>query len=184
MCAFGLGLLSLSSTFPWVWLVHVAQPSFVVTPQDKVVGVGRRVSLRCQVTGNPVPAVFWNKESSQVRCTVDSICLNLTPNYALLLACSWSPSATVVSAEPFSHGKGTLRCLQKEMATYRHWSVSLWRDPDDVPHCQILSPDKTEWRLISATLCGWRRCFVADQLWFMTCIREEEESVELIQGGT
>jgi len=29
------------------------------------------------------------------------------------------PSATV-SAEPFSHGTGTLRCLQKEMATYRH----------------------------------------------------------------
>ena len=22
--------------------------------------------------------------------------------------------------EPFSHGTGTLRCLQKEMATYRH----------------------------------------------------------------
>jgi len=81
----------------------------------------------------------------------------------------------VVSAEPFSHGTGTLRCLQKEMATYRHWSVSLWRDPDDVSHCRILSPDKTEWRLISATLCRWRRCFVADKLWFMTCIREEEE---------
>jgi len=47
-------------------------------------------------------------------------------------------------------------------------------DPDDVLHCWILSPDKTEWRLISATLCGWRRCFVADQLWFMTLIREEE----------
>ena len=30
------------------------------------------------------------------------------------------PSATVVSAEPFSHGTGTLQCLQKEMATYRH----------------------------------------------------------------
>ena len=87
----------------------------------------------------------------------------------------WPPSATVVSAEPFSHGTGTLRCLQKEMATYRHWSVSLWRDSDDVPHCQILSPDKTEWRLISVTLCRWRRCFVADQLWFMTRIREEEE---------
>ena len=26
----------------------------------------------------------------------------------------------VVSAEPFSHRTGTLRCLQKEMATYRH----------------------------------------------------------------
>jgi len=84
------------------------------------------------------------------------------------------PSATVVSAEPFSHGTGTLRCLQKEMATYRHWSVSLWRDPDDVSHCRILSPDKTEWRLISATLCGWGRCFLADQLWLMTCIREED----------
>jgi len=83
--------------------------------------------------------------------------------------------ATVVSAKPFSHGTGTLRCLQKEIATYRHWSVSLWQDPDDVPHCRILSPDKTEWRLISATLCGWRCCFVADQLWFMTRIREEEE---------
>jgi len=84
------------------------------------------------------------------------------------------PSATVVSAEPFSHGTGTLRCLHKEMATYRHWSVSLWRDPDDVSHCRILSPDKTEWRLISATLCGWRRCYVADQLWFTKRIREEE----------
>ena len=85
------------------------------------------------------------------------------------------PSATVVSAEPFSHGTGTLRCLQKEMATYRLWSVSLWRNPDDVSHCRILSSDKTEWRLISATLCGWRRCFVADQLWLMTRMREEED---------
>ena len=82
---------------------------------------------------------------------------------------------TVVSTKPFSHGTGTLRCLQKEMATYRHWSVSLWRDPDDVPRCGILSRDKTEWRLISATLCGWRRGFVADQLWVMTRIQEEEE---------
>ena len=91
------------------------------------------------------------------------------------------PSATVVSAEPFSHGTGTRRCLQKEMATYRHWSVSLWRDPDDVSHCRILSPDKTEWWLTLATLCGWRRCFVADQLSFMTRIREEEEVAQ--QGG-
>jgi len=28
------------------------------------------------------------------------------------------------------------------------------RDSDDVSHCRILPPDKTEWRLISATLCG------------------------------
>jgi len=38
-----------------------------MTPQDKVVTVGRRVVMRCQVTGHPVPAVFWNKQSSQVR---------------------------------------------------------------------------------------------------------------------
>ena len=62
------------------------------------------------------------------------------------------PSATVVSAEPFSHGTWTLWCLQKQMATYRHWSVSLWREPDNVPHCRILSPDKTEWQLISIAL--------------------------------
>jgi len=51
----------------------------------------------------------------------------------------------------------------------------LWRNPDDVSHCRILSLDKTEWRLISATLCAWRRCFVADQLWLMSRIREEED---------
>jgi len=90
------------------------------------------------------------------------------------------PSATVVSAEQFLHLTGTLSCLQKEMAIYRHWSVSLWRDRDDVPRCRILSPDNTKWRLISATLCGWRRCFVADQLWFMTCIWEEEDHMKSI----
>jgi len=79
----------------------------------------------------------------------------------------WIPlvTTTVVSAEQLSHGTGTLRYLQKEMATYL--SVCLWRDPDDVWHCWILSPDKTEWRLISATLCVWRCYVVADQLWFM-----------------
>ena len=46
-------------------------------------------------------------------------------------------------------------------------------DPDDVPRCRILSPDKTEWWLISDE----DALFVADQLWFMTRIREEEEEV-------
>jgi len=49
----------------------------------------------------------------------------------------------------------------------------------NVPHCRILSPDKTEWRLISATLGEWRRFFVADQLWLMTCIWEDEEWVKI-----
>ena len=82
----------------------------------------------------------------------------------------WPPSTIVVSAEPFLHGTGTLRWLQKEMATYRHRSVSLWRDPDDVPHCQILSPDKIEWRLISITLCrsSWSFIFVYKRLSYAT----------------
>ena len=35
------------------------------------------------------------------------------------------------------HRTGTVQCLHKEMATCRHWSVSLRWDSDDVPHCQI-----------------------------------------------
>ena len=63
-------------------------------------------------------------------------------------------------------------------ACRRKWRLTdtdlcLWRDPDDVSHCRILSPDKTEWQLISATICRWRRCFMADQLWFMTHTRED-----------
>ena len=49
------------------------------------------------------------------------------------------PSATVVSAEPFSHGTRTLRCLQKEMATYRHWSVLVAR-PRRCPTLSNLVP--------------------------------------------
>ena len=84
-------------------------------------------------------------------------------------------SATLVSAEPFPHRTETLQCLQKEMATYRHWSVLVARPRRCLT---ILSPDKTEWQLTSATLCRWKRCFVADQLWFMTRKREEEEEEE------
>jgi len=42
-------------------------------------------------------------------------------------------------------------------------------------------PDKTEWQLISATLCGWGRCFMADQLWLMKCIREEDFLVNRLE---
>ena len=82
-------------------------------------------------------------------------------------------------------------CRRKRRLT--DWSVSLWRDPDDVPHCRILSPDKTEWRLISATLCGWRRRFVADQLimhtrsshiqWLQQCsLKCRNISIIVVQG--
>ena len=54
----------------------------------------------------------------------------------------------------------------REFTRFIWWMARpIWRDPDDVSHCRILPPDKTEWWLISATLCGWGRCFMADQLW-------------------
>jgi len=109
-------------------------------------------------------AVFDANGASNTKCSVLVFGVNPTDQTC---------GPTAVSAEPFSHRTGTLLCLQKEMATYRHCSVSLWQDPDDVSHCRILSPDKTEWQLISATLCGWRRCFVVHQLWLMIRIQEE-----------
>jgi len=90
-------------------------------------------------------------------------------------------SATVVSAGPFSHWAQMLQCLWREMATCRHWSVSLWREPDGVPHCRVLAPGKAEWRLVSAVLCGWGHCFVAEKLWFMTRIREAEDCTVIPQ---
>jgi len=138
-------------------------------------------TLLLWATGDPPEVVFilcWSGSGCGCRNSF-LLCLAQTDTNYNPATGLRPPSATVVSAEPFSHGTGTLRCLQKEkkeMATCRHWSVSLWRDPDDASYCRILSPDKTEWRLISATLCRWRCCFVADQLWFMTRIQEEEDS--------
>ena len=62
-------------------------------------------------------------------------------------------SATVVSAEPFLHGTGTL-CLEKEMATYT--DLCPCGEIQTMSHIVKSCPDKTEWRVISATLCRWR----------------------------
>jgi len=43
-----------------------ARPSFVVSPTDKVVGAGRRLSVKCVVTGSPSPAVYWSVAATQV----------------------------------------------------------------------------------------------------------------------
>ncbi|KAM7412828.1 hypothetical protein PAMA_020286 [Pampus argenteus] len=40
-------------------------PAFVVRPRNQVVGVGRTVTFQCEVTGNPQPAIFWQREGSQ-----------------------------------------------------------------------------------------------------------------------
>jgi len=81
----------------------------------------------------------------------------------------WLSSATMVSTDRFRTDQG--HCRRKWRLT--DTDLCPCGETNDVPHYRILSPDKTEWRLISATLCKWRCCFVADQLWFMTCIREK-----------
>lgn len=45
----------------------VAPPQFVVRPRDQIVAQGRTVTFPCETKGNPQPAVFWQKEGSQVR---------------------------------------------------------------------------------------------------------------------
>ncbi|GCC27920.1 hypothetical protein chiPu_0006346 [Chiloscyllium punctatum] len=45
--------------------VHVP-PQIVVRPRDQIVAQGRSVIFLCETKGNPPPAVFWQKEGSQV----------------------------------------------------------------------------------------------------------------------
>ncbi|XP_041850194.1 roundabout homolog 1 isoform X3 [Melanotaenia boesemani] len=47
--------------------VHVVSvpPAFVVRPRNQLVGVGRTVTFQCEATGNPQPAIFWQREGSQ-----------------------------------------------------------------------------------------------------------------------
>ncbi|XP_013886716.1 roundabout homolog 3 [Austrofundulus limnaeus] len=45
--------------------VHVP-PQIVVRPRDQITAPGRTVTFLCSTKGNPPPAVFWQKEGSQI----------------------------------------------------------------------------------------------------------------------
>uniref|UniRef100_H3A0E4 Roundabout guidance receptor 1 n=1 Tax=Latimeria chalumnae TaxID=7897 RepID=H3A0E4_LATCH len=45
--------------------VRAEPPHYVVKPRDQVVAVGRTVTFQCEATGNPQPAIFWQREGSQ-----------------------------------------------------------------------------------------------------------------------
>ncbi|MEQ2262271.1 Roundabout 3 [Xenotaenia resolanae] len=45
--------------------VHVP-PQIVVRPRDQITAPGRTVTFLCGTKGNPPPAVFWQKEGSQI----------------------------------------------------------------------------------------------------------------------
>ncbi|XP_036005691.1 roundabout homolog 2 isoform X14 [Fundulus heteroclitus] len=43
-----------------------APPQFVIRPRDQIVSQGRTATFPCEAKGNPQPAVFWQKEGSQI----------------------------------------------------------------------------------------------------------------------
>lgn len=43
----------------------------MVRPRDQIVAQGRTVTFPCETKGNPQPAVFWQKEGSQVSVNLD-----------------------------------------------------------------------------------------------------------------
>lgn len=51
-------------------------PAFAIRPRNQVVAVGRTVTFQCEATGNPQPAIFWQREGSEVGLT-------LCPSYLL-----------------------------------------------------------------------------------------------------
>ena len=51
-----------------------AAPQFVIRPRDQIVAQGRTATFPCQTKGNPQPAVFWQKEGSQVRTAKIQFC--------------------------------------------------------------------------------------------------------------
>ena len=62
---------------------------------------------------------FWQDVTIQSSLTSSLVITDSPSVWPYNPATGFRPlSATVVSVEPFSHGTGTLRCLQKEMATY------------------------------------------------------------------
>ena len=88
---------------------------------------------------------------------------------------SWTVSAPV---------KGIAESVEKDMAPYRHWSLLLWWDPNDVPHRRILPSYEAErWSVpaslcwwcgyclarwsVPASLCWWCGYCLADQLWVL-----------------
>ncbi|XP_034405887.1 roundabout homolog 1-like [Cyclopterus lumpus] len=45
--------------------VNTVPPAFAVRPRNQVVAVGRTVTFQCEATGNPQPAIFWQREGSE-----------------------------------------------------------------------------------------------------------------------
>ena len=67
------------------------------------------------------------------------------------------------------------------MVSYRHWSVLLWWDPNDVPHRRILPSYEAEWWSVPAPLCWWCCYCLADQLWVLIAYARRRIDVQVPQ---
>nr|XP_060643330.1 roundabout homolog 3 [Anolis sagrei ordinatus] len=68
---FLLGLLELHQQLICLSLSSISSflsvpPQLVTRPRDQIVTQGRTVTFQCETKGNPPPAVFWQKEGSQI----------------------------------------------------------------------------------------------------------------------
>lgn len=74
-------------------------PAFAIRPRNQAVAVGRMVTFQCEATGNPQPAIFWQKEGSEVRATL--LCL-LSREIARRKneAGGWIPHSVILLSSP------------------------------------------------------------------------------------
>ncbi|KAJ8392080.1 hypothetical protein AAFF_G00078860 [Aldrovandia affinis] len=69
-------------------------PAFVVRPRNQVVGVGRTVTFQCGATGNPQPAIFWQREGS-----LSLLFSNQPPQPSSRFSVSQTGDLTIVNTE-------------------------------------------------------------------------------------
>ena len=74
-----------------------------------------------------------------------------------------SPPTSVESSKPLPHRSRSMQIMPHEMGASIQWPVWLWWDPDNVSHCQCLSPDEVRWRTADSAWGGWSCCWVAQK---------------------
>ncbi|KAJ8368422.1 hypothetical protein SKAU_G00084500 [Synaphobranchus kaupii] len=70
------------------------RPAFVVRPRNQVVAVGRTVTFQCGATGNPQPAIFWQREGS-----LSLLFSNQPPQPSSRFSVSQTGDLTIIDAE-------------------------------------------------------------------------------------
>lgn len=53
-------------------------PQLVTQPQDQMAAPGENVTFQCETKGNPPPAIFWQKEGSQVGASSQGLPASLS----------------------------------------------------------------------------------------------------------